>query len=104
MKKFLKLMILLSVLVLCLTSCESLQKTPDPVIIQVPQPELNLDIPYPPMDKNEYNWEIVVEGNETYFLLPIDAFTRIYEYILTVEHERQKFVAWKNLIKGDSKE
>ena len=56
------------------------------------------------MDKNGYNWEMIVDGNEIYFLLPIDALTRIYEYILTVEHERQKFVAWKNLINGDSKE
>jgi len=56
------------------------------------------------MDRSEYNWEIIVEGNETYFLLPIDAFTSIYEYIITVEHERQKFVAWKNLIKEGSKE
>lgn len=56
------------------------------------------------MDKNGYNWEIIVDENETYFLLPMDAFTIIYEYILTVEHERQKFVAWKNLINGESKE
>lgn len=110
MLKFFALMMMVFVLMLYTTGCESLQNKPSPTEIKIECPELDLEFPIPPVlgevENEDGSFSTIVQNIDgvTYVLVPMQDMQDWLWYIIEIEHLRQRYYAWLQLLEDQNEE